>query len=64
MRELEDLKREVSDQKKTKTILEDQLEQLDDKYTEAMQELREIKLSEKKLEQENQILKQTSDEVT
>lgn len=60
---LENLKQDISSQNETIKRLNDQLDQLDIKYTEALDRIQILELSSTNLTKENQYLKQINDEV-
>lgn len=61
---LENLKQDISSQNETTKRLEEQLDQLDTKYTEALDRIQILELSSTNLDKENQYLKQINNEVT
>lgn len=60
---LENLKQEISSQNETTMRLEEQLNQLDTKYTEALDRIQTLELCSTNLDKENQYLKQINNEV-
>ncbi|XP_025410902.1 stress response protein NST1-like isoform X3 [Sipha flava] len=60
---LENLKQDISSQNETTKRLEEQLDQLDTKYTEALDRIQTLELSSTNLDKENQYLKQINDEL-
>lgn len=61
---LENLKQDISSRNETTKRLEEQLDQLDAKYTEALNKIQTLELSSTNLIKENQYLKQINNEVT
>lgn len=61
---MENLKQDVSSQNETIKRLEEQLNLLDIKYTEALDMIQTLELSSTNLNKENQYLKQINNEVT
>lgn len=61
---MENLKQDVSSQNETIKRLEEQLNLLDIKYTEALDKIQTLELSSTNLNKENQYLKQINNEVT
>lgn len=60
---MENLKQDISSQNEITKRLEDQLDHLDTKYTEALNRIQTLELSSSNLEKENQYLKQINKEV-
>lgn len=60
---LENLKQDISSQTETTKRLEEQLDQLDIKYTEALDKIQTLELTSTNLDKENQYLKQINNEV-
>lgn len=60
---LENLKQDISSQNETIKQLEEQLDQLDVKYTEALDRIQILELSSTNLTKENQYLKEINSEV-
>lgn len=60
---LENLKQDISSQNETIKQLEEQLDQLDIKYTEALDRIQILELSSTNLTKENQYLKEINNEV-
>lgn len=61
---LENLKQDMSSQNETTKRLEEQLHQIDVKYTEALDRIQTLELASTNLDRENQYLKQINSEVT
>jgi len=60
---LENLKEDISSQNKITKRLEEQLLEIDTKYTEALDRIQTLELSSTNLDKENQYLKQINNEV-
>lgn len=60
---LENLKQDISSQNEMTKRLEEQLDQLDTKYTEALDRIQTLELSSTNLDKENEYLKQINHEV-
>jgi len=60
---LENLKQDISSQNKITKRLEEQLLEIDTKYTEALDKIQTLELSSTNLDKENQYLKQINNEV-
>jgi len=61
---LENLKQDISSKNETTKRLEEQLDQLDAKYTETLNKIQTLELSSTNLDKENQYLKKINKEVT
>jgi len=61
---LENLKQDISSKNETTKRLEEQLNQLDAKYTETLNRIQTLELSSTNLDKENQYLKKINKEVT
>lgn len=61
---MENLKQDISSQNETTKRLEEQLDELDTKYTEALDKIQTLELSSTNLDKENQYLKEINNKVT
>jgi len=61
---LENLKQDISSKNETTKRLEEQLDELDAKYTETLNRIQTLELSSSNLDKENQYLKQLNKKVT